>query len=269
MHPSHAGASVSPRKLQNYRRRFEHEDGDKPLGRSRRPNANLATVQEKSLDGAWLKRFLAAFNSTFDALVPVWPTLPRVSDPTPNLLSIYSPSMPVPEYISAASRAVLPLTRMAEAEAYPGDPLVTVRWFAFVYDALSALAEGRSANFTTVTVLKQAQNGHLQDADEGFPNSLTVQLIQALRRVDIRRLRRCAVCHIFFLAVRAKSTCCSPLCNNAYRQRQWYAREKERDALAAQLLSEGKDVREIARRLGLNVTRARAYVVRAKGKEHG
>jgi hypothetical protein len=234
--------SVFSHLERNSYREVSHKTGKKPLGKT------------------WLRRFLAGLNHAFDEHLPVSESLPLTSaEETPQ---------PMLSFADALTPLLL-LVGWEGRRAEPSDQLSIIRWLVSVRTALLRLGAGHTASIPSVITLRSDERGGVKVEPQGFLNVLTDGLVGALQRIDVRMLRACEVCHGFFLAPRRKSVTCSPECNNTHRQRRWYESEKKRDELTAQLLSEGKGIRDIAGQLKLPMLKARSYIVRAKGKAHG
>jgi hypothetical protein len=78
------------------------------------------------------------------------------------------------------------------------------------------------------------------------------------------RIRRCQICGTLFYALRATQKACSKRCNATRRVRRWRELNEQQIERASRLRRDGKDIVGIAKELGVNTTKARHFIARAR-----
>lgn len=234
-------------------------------------NAKPQHSAAKALDKAYLARCLAAINGAADGLAPLLEHLrPRVQAGADFSAPMTSESYEISAQVGSA---LLPLKALADysgPSAEDHDPITALRWVGQLNAQLERLADLNAPPAPGVIKLAASFDPRPSSIPAaGWTAALAARLAAALDSVGPERLRRCEICQSLFLAPRGRSAACSRRCNNTLRQRVFYEREKRRIEITTQLLSEKKDARAIARRLGVPIARARAYIVRAREKHDG
>jgi hypothetical protein len=86
--------------------------------------------------------------------------------------------------------------------------------------------------------------------------------------VDPRRFGRCEneKCRAFFYKPRGRSRACGRKCEDVLMSREHYWREKARREDALKMKAQGKNLREIAAALGVNMARVRRYITANREK---
>jgi hypothetical protein len=89
-------------------------------------------------------------------------------------------------------------------------------------------------------------------------------LSESVDGAESARIRRCQICGTLFYALRATQKSCSKRCNATRRVRRWRELKEQQIQRASRLRRDGKDIVGIAKELGVNTTKARHFIARAR-----